>query len=160
MEQKSPDESGSSQNWKADMGVGYEYHGSASRRVFSTRLSSSPSRVGMTNSPADSRSVDSLAGSGWLSPAGFRLMLPQSPGLKVAISQRRYLLVGVSPSRVGIVISPANQRPLFPHRVRWWFFPQRYPQADRVQRRLFPQQGLPISWQHYYSPAGWRSECC
>ncbi|KAI5398821.1 hypothetical protein KIW84_064270 [Lathyrus oleraceus] len=111
MNQKSPGKSGSSQNWKADMGIGYEYHGSTSRRVFSTRLSPFPSRVEMTNSPADPRSVDSLAGSGWLSPAGFRSMLPQSPGLKVAVSQRR---------------------------VRWWFLPQQFPKRIGCRGGLSP----------------------
>ena len=74
------------------MGVGYEYQRfDESSGVQYQIFLISPSRVVRTNSPADSRSVDSLAGSGWLSPAGFRSMLSQQLGLKVAVSQRRYL---------------------------------------------------------------------
>ena len=155
MNQKSPDESGSSQNWKADMGVGYEYYGSTSRRVFSTRLSSSPSRVGMTNSPADSRSVDSLAGSGWLSPAGFRSMLPQSPGLKVAISPAEVSVGGGFPERSLECYIPSKSKTVVsPQSALVVLIPSEVPQADRAQRR-FPRQGLPFSQQQRYSPAGW-----
>ena len=42
---------------------------------------------------------------------------------------------GGFPNRVWSVASPASQRPLFPHRVRWWFIPRRSPQVDRVPWR-------------------------
>jgi hypothetical protein len=42
---KGPDESGSSQKWKADTRLGGGYHGSTSRRVFCTNFSHFPSYV-------------------------------------------------------------------------------------------------------------------
>jgi hypothetical protein len=78
MNQKSPDESGSSQKWKADTGFGCWIPGfDESTGVMRQNFLVSPSRVGIVtspadsrsvSSPADSRSVSSLAGSGWLSP--------------------------------------------------------------------------------------------
>ena len=73
-----------------------------------------PSRVMRTNSPADPRSVASLAGSEWLSPAGFGSMLPQSPGLKVAISPAEVSVCGDYPSRAGIDVPSKSKTVVSP----------------------------------------------
>ena len=49
MNQKSPDESGSSQKWKADTRLGGGYYGSTSRRMFCTNFSHFPSVVSKQN---------------------------------------------------------------------------------------------------------------
>ncbi|KAI5437016.1 hypothetical protein KIW84_023219 [Lathyrus oleraceus] len=143
MEQKSPDESGSSQKWKADSGVRCRF-----------KVCGFPSRVVGTNSPADSRSVDSLAGSGWLSPADLRSMLPQSPGLEIALSQRRS--VRVSQAESGF-ISSASQRQLNPHRGLVVLIPSNIPKRIGCKGGFSPAR-VAFSQQQYYSPEGWRSE--
>ena len=79
-----------------------------------------------------------------ISPAGFRSGFPQQPGLKVAISQRRYLLVVVSPSRVGIVVSPAGQRLLVsPQSALVVLSPTKSPSGSGAEE-VFPDEGGPF----------------
>ena len=82
--------------------------------------------------------MTSLAGSGWLSPAGLRSMFPQQPGLKVAISPAEVSVGGCSSSRVGIVIYPSRSKTVVSPQSALVGLSPAMPQADQGQRRLSP----------------------